>query len=215
MPLRRAGVCINHVGELFLRTSSSPRVPARLAPTPGCRRCCGCECTAGGWTAARTYTCFFLCGMCLTCPWNAINAAVGAISDALGREAYVYIQAAYYIPLLPCLLLQTRCDARYDAKFGLRAAYGCRFLGTGTGLALAIGLFLPLGVLQQLTLTNAVAICGGVGIAQSLAFGAACQCAARFSPRAVVIFTCGYQASPVVVLLLTLPTPLRRDQSGG
>ena len=44
--------------------------------------------------------------MCLTYPWNAVNAAVANFADALGRRSYIYIQAAYYLPLLPCLLLQ-------------------------------------------------------------------------------------------------------------
>lgn len=195
--LRKGRYRADDVGGLFLRTSSTPRA--------------GSSSSTGGTLSAKaaalqTYFSFFVCGMCLTYPWNAINTAIGALSEALGKQAFVYIQAAYYLPLLPCLLLQTRCDARYDARFGLRAAYGCRFLGTGLGLAMAVGLFLPFGVLGDLTLWQAVAICGCVGIAQSLAFGAACQCAARFNPRAVVVFTCGYQASPCLVLLLTLAT---------
>lgn len=190
------------VGGVFLRTSSTPRARPKSASRRGR--------PASTWSskasALYTYACFFLCGLCLTYPWNAINAAVGALSEALGKSAYVYIQAAYYLPLLPCLLLQTRCDAKYDAKFGLRTAYGCRFLSTGVGLACAVGMFLPFGVLHSLTLWQAVAICGAIGMAQSLAFGAACQCAARFDPRAVMVFTCGYQSSPCVVLLLTLAT---------
>ena len=90
------------VGGVFLRTTSTPRASSASSTT--------------GWSskvaALYTYSCFFLCGMCLTYPWNAINAAVGALSEALGKSAYVYIQAAYYLPLLPCLLLQTKCDAR-------------------------------------------------------------------------------------------------------
>ena len=205
---RRGKYGIDDVGGMFLRTSSTPRARSSSSSPSGQRVSHWYQ--PSSWSskasALHTYGCFFLCGMCLTYPWNAINAAVGALSEALGKSAYVYIQAAYYLPLLPCLLLQTKCDARYDAKFGLRAAYGCRFLSTGAGLACAVGLFLPFGVLQDLLLWQAVAICGAVGVAQSLAFGAACQCAARFNPRAVVVFTCGYQSSPCLVLLLTLAT---------
>ncbi len=185
---------IDDVGGVFLRTASTPRASSSVST-------CSTKIAA-----LYTYSCFFLCGMCLTYPWNAINAAVGALSEALGKSAYVYIQAAYYLPLLPCLLLQTKCDAKYDARYGLRAAYGCRFLSTGAGLACAVGLFLPFGVMRDLALWQAILICGAVGVAQSLAFGAACQCAARFNPRAVVVFTCGYQSSPCLVLLLTLAT---------
>jgi hypothetical protein len=64
----------------------------------------------------------------------------------------------------------------------------------------------PWGVYIPATLETVVAICALVGVAQSLAFGAACQCAARFTPRSVVVFTCGYQASPVLVLAATLAT---------
>lgn len=193
--------------------------------------------------------CFFVCGMCLTYPWNSVNAAVTVFTDVLGRDVYIYMQAAYYLPLLPCLLLQTRCDSRYDRRFGLRRAYSCRFAGTGAGLALAAGLF---AVLRTLTLPATVLICTAVGVAQSLAFGAACQCAvpaarhppllvppsthsrvgrappsdragrnrcaARFEPRCVLVFSCGYQASPILVLALTVMTggaPEAVDGGGG
>lgn len=86
------------VGGVFLRTTSTPKA--------------FCASWSSKVAALYTYSCFFFCGMCLTYPWNAINAAVGALSEALGKSAYVYIQAAYYLPLLPCLLLQTKCDAR-------------------------------------------------------------------------------------------------------
>ena len=108
------------VGGVFLRTASTPRAGDAASSTSSS--------ASSTWSSKvvvlHTYSCFFLCGMCLTYPWNAINAAVGALSEALGKSAYVYIQGAYYLPLLPCLLLQTKCDARYDARYGLRAAYG-------------------------------------------------------------------------------------------
>jgi hypothetical protein len=165
--------------------------------------------------ARHNHVVFFFSGMCLTYPWNAINAAVDAISDELGRDAYVLIQAAYYLPLLPCLLCQTWMDARYDVRYGLQTAYSCRFLGSAVGMACAVGLFLPLGVFSQLTLGRAVVLCCGVGMAQSIAFGAACQCAARFHGSSpMLLFTCGYQASPCLVLALTLLTRGARFSSG-
>ena len=50
------------------------------------------------------------------------------------------------MPLLPCLLLQTFCDARNDRKFGLRRAYTCRFVSTGLALTLAVGPLQPRAV---------------------------------------------------------------------
>ena len=55
---------------------------------------------------------FFLAGVGLTYPWSAINAAVDTFVGALGGESYIVIQAAFYMPLLPCLLLQIFFDEK-------------------------------------------------------------------------------------------------------
>ena len=55
---------------------------------------------------------FFLAGVGLTYPWSAINAAIDTFVNALGEGSYIVIQAAFYMPLLPCLLLQIFFDEK-------------------------------------------------------------------------------------------------------
>ena len=82
---RRGSYASTRVGGTFWRTNSdgSPNGSPR-AREHG-------HSVGGGWSsraaAWQNYAVFFVCGMCLTYPWNAINAAVAAISDELGREA--------------------------------------------------------------------------------------------------------------------------------
>ena len=91
---------------------------------------------------------FFLCGIGLTYPWNAINAAISAFVNSLGAKVYIDMQALYYLPLPFCLLFQTFYDAQYDRDVGLRTAYTCRFVCTSLGLAIAVGLLMPFSVLR-------------------------------------------------------------------
>ena len=151
-------------------------------------------CSSSGSAAAV----FFLTGVGLTYPWSAINAAVDKFVDALGNQSYIYIQAAFYLPLLPCLLLQTVCDERLDRLAGLRAAYTCRFATVGLGLAAAVGLLLPFADLATAgyhaeSIAAVAAVCAAVGLFSAIGYGSACQCAARFDQRAVVVFSVGCQ----------------------
>lgn len=154
--------------------------------------------------------CFFACGMCLTYPWNSINAAVSVFTSKLGPSSYILIQMAYYIPALPTLLLQTRYDSKFDVRFGMRATYAARSIITNIGIALAIALF----ALVPPGLGNVIAVVFAVGFCQALAFGSLCQCASHFSPKCVVVFTCGYQFSPCLVLAVTAWTGFHEDVPG-
>lgn len=107
------------------------------------------------------------------------------------------IQIAYYLPVVPILLLQQQYDERMNLLYGYKLAYTTRIVlcySLASGVALSFA-YIPLETEKTLLLLVLL-----LGIANGIQWGSFYQLASMYSSTCMTAFSIGFQASPILLL---------------
>merc|ERR1712166_747985 len=133
----------------------------------------------------------------------ATQGLVSAFDSSYGHRFWVFVNACFLLPGLPCALLQARADLRWDIKYGSALTFQVRmaicFLGLiGAAVALILDRSKAV-VLVSLTV---------VGFMTWFAHGTCSQLAQMFPPQDTIMLQAGMQASNLLALVLVLAMQL-------
>eukprot|EP00300_Choanocystis_sp_HF-7_P008568 c15985_g1_i2.p1 GENE.c15985_g1_i2~~c15985_g1_i2.p1 ORF type:complete len:468 (+),score=93.72 c15985_g1_i2:65-1405(+) len=147
-------------------------------------------------TSRLYYFCFLFGGVGLTYPWFCINAMINSLIDDFGIEIWVWIQLAFYVPVLPILITQTLLDEKFNRKFGEYTAVICRivfsFVAQATVMVLVV--FVDSSAVGVILTTLACGICCAIGL------GTSSQLTGKVDDVSVICLQTGYQMAPLFVL---------------
>ena len=157
------------------------------------------------WVGRSPWALFFIFGCATSVAQVALLSMLTYYSSKFGRQTFVGLTCATYLPSLPVVLLQSQFDRFYDGIFSTAVAF--KFRVTVSFLVLTVTMCaLPLMTLdKEWELLTCAAV---VGIFTGVIFGSFYQLLtfihAEDQTRNTAFFAFGYQGSGVLVLVLSL-----------
>jgi len=129
----------------------------------------------------------------------ATQGLISVIDDAYGHMFVVFLNACFFLPGLPCALLQSLYDLRIDAQYSSHVTFQIRMV-----LCFSILLTCTTLLSQERGRACMLVSTTFVGMATWLAHGTCTQLVQLFPPRAMVQVQLGFQLSNILALILVL-----------
>lgn len=129
----------------------------------------------------------------------ATQGLISVIDDAYGNMFVVFLNACFFLPGLPCALLQSWYDVKVDMQYSSFYTFQFRMIVCYAILLICSGILTSNR--EQVTLLVLTSL---VGIATWFAHGTCTQLVQLFPARAMVQVQLGFQMSNILALVLVL-----------
>ena len=171
---------------------------------PQARAAAAAAAAAAGASGTFVSLCFLALGTGVALPWTLLRAGIVFFASRVpqGRAVFLQLYLSYYLPALPSLLLQSRCDRGFDARFGASRAFSFRLSVSLSGLAVV------LAGAALLPTTSACVLALGVlvGVLDAVAYGTASQVFSVFPRAAGAAYFTGASLSSLLAVALGYST---------